>query len=56
MKICKHYVNNKCTSENCKFAHIDNLKDIVSNVNLILKDKGFFIFEVSYFPNMLKSL
>ena len=25
MKICKHYVNNKCTSENCKFAHIDNI-------------------------------
>lgn len=25
MKICKHYVNNKCTSQNCKFAHIDNI-------------------------------
>ena len=25
MKICKHYVNNKCTLENCKFAHIDNI-------------------------------
>nr|UZT28867.1 hypothetical protein [Nucleocytoviricota sp.]UZT29346.1 hypothetical protein [Nucleocytoviricota sp.] len=25
MKICKHYVNNKCTSQNCKFAHVDNI-------------------------------
>ena len=25
MKICKHYVNNKCNSENCKFVHIDNI-------------------------------
>lgn len=25
MKICKHYVNNKCISENCRFAHINNI-------------------------------
>jgi hypothetical protein len=25
MKICKHYVNNKCTNDNCKFQHIDNI-------------------------------
>jgi len=25
MKICKHYVNNKCNSDNCKFLHINNI-------------------------------
>lgn len=25
MKICKHYVNNKCSNINCKFVHIDNI-------------------------------
>ena len=55
-KIKKKYELVDIVTANNVFAHIDNLKDIVSNVNLILKDKGFFIFEVSYFPNMLKSL
>tara|TARA_R110002072_G_scaffold75271_3_gene177429 strand:+ start:2065 stop:2934 length:870 start_codon:yes stop_codon:yes gene_type:complete len=25
MKICKHYVNNKCISDTCNFAHINNI-------------------------------
>ena len=25
MKICKHYVNNKCTNKECKYLHIDNI-------------------------------
>ena len=25
MSVCKHYVNNKCRNENCKFLHIDNI-------------------------------
>jgi len=25
MNICKHYVNNKCTNNECKYLHIDNI-------------------------------
>jgi len=25
MKVCKHYVNNKCNNPECKFQHIDNI-------------------------------
>lgn len=25
MNICKHYVNGNCTSDNCKFKHVDNI-------------------------------
>lgn len=42
------------TSNNC-FAHVDNLDEIVLGVKELLEKDGVFIFEVSYFLEVLKS-
>ena len=54
-KIKKRYNYVDVVTANNVFAHISSLKNITSNIYSILKDDGFFIFEVSYFPYMLKS-
>jgi SAM-dependent methyltransferase len=38
------------------FAHVDNLDDFMKAVNLLLNDKGVFIFEAPYFVNLIKQL
>jgi len=37
------------------FAHADDLDEIVNGVKIILKKEGFFVFEVSYFMDVLES-
>ncbi len=37
------------------FAHADNLDEIVLGVKKLLKDNGVFIFEVSYFNDVMKT-
>lgn len=34
-------------------AHVDNLNDFISGIELLLSDDGVFIFEIQYFPNIL---
>jgi len=41
------------TSNNC-FAHIDDLKEILSAVDACLKDDGFFVFENAYWLDTIK--
>ena len=53
--IKKKYNKVDVVTANNVFAHIDNLKKIVMNVNEVLKPDGYFIFEVSYFLEMIKS-
>lgn len=38
------------------FAHIDNLDEVMMGVNILLKEKGVFIFESPYFVNLIKNL
>lgn len=38
------------------FAHVDNLDDFMRAVDLLLNEKGVFIFEAPYFVNLIKNL
>ena len=42
------------TSHNV-LAHVDNLQDVFKNIYFLLKEEGFFIFEVGYFKSVLES-
>ena len=38
------------------FAHVDDLKSFMMAVNLLLNERGVFIFEAPYFVNLVKNL
>ena len=42
------------TSQNV-LAHVENLKEIFENIFILLKDKGYFCFEIGYFGEVLKN-
>lgn len=41
------------TSQNV-LAHVDNLRDTFNNIYRLLKNKGFFVFEIGYFRRVLE--
>lgn len=43
------------TSQNV-LAHVDNLKETFANIHYLLKDDGFFVFEVGYFKNVIETV
>lgn len=38
------------------FAHVDNIRDFVSNVKILLKKEGIFVIEVPYLIDMLEKM
>lgn len=38
------------------FAHVEDLRDIAEGVKTLIGSKGFFVFEVSYFADVLRDL
>lgn len=36
------------------YAHMDNLNDFTKGIKNLLKNEGFFIFEISYLPDVIK--
>jgi len=38
------------------FAHVNDLHLLMSNIKLLLKDRGVFIFEAPYFVNLIKTI
>ena len=54
-KILSKFEKINLITANNVFSHIDNLEEFISNLKMILSDDGFFIFEVSYFPDLIKN-
>lgn len=50
----KHFVNVDLIVANHVFAHIDDLDDVFKGVSLCLADDGALVFEVQYFPDMVR--
>lgn len=42
------------TSHNA-LAHVENLQNVFSNIYYLLKEEGYFVFEVGYFKNVLET-
>jgi len=51
--ILKKYGPAKIIAANNVFAHIDNLKDILEGVKILIGDNGVFVFEVHWVGNLL---
>ena len=54
-KILSKFEKINIITANNVFSHIDNLEEFIRNLKMILSDDGFFIFEVSYFPDLIKN-
>lgn len=52
-KLATEHGKAKLITANNVFAHADNLADIASGVRELLSDDGVFVFEVSYFPDVV---
>ncbi len=56
-KIIKKYGHAKVVTGTNVFAHIDNLRELIKNVFLVLdKKKGIAIFEMPHFLNLIKKI
>jgi len=55
-KILKEWGTAKVIMANNCIGHIDDLKDVLSGVNLLLGKDGVFVIEVHYWGNMLKQI
>ena len=43
------------TSQNV-LAHVDNLSSTFENIYKILKNDGYFVFEIGYFKNVIETI
>ncbi len=56
LQVSKNYGKAKIVTATNVFAHIDNLKQLIKNILLILKKDGVFISESHYFLPLVKTL
>ena len=55
-KIRKKYGPADVVTANNVFAHTDNMQDMANAVRILLADDGVFVFEVSYFPDVIDKM
>lgn len=54
IQLKKKYGSPDLVIANNVFAHMDDLQDFTRGISNLLDNKGFFIFEISYLPDVLK--
>ena len=54
IELKKKYGSPDLVIANNVFAHMDDLQDFTRGISNLIKNKGFFIFEISYLPDVLK--
>ncbi len=54
IKLKKIYGSPDLVVANNVFAHMDNLQDFTKGISNLLNNKGYFFFEISYLPDVLK--
>ena len=54
-KIIKSYEKVDFVTSHNTLAHVENLKSIFENIYHVLKEDGYFCFEIGYFKEVLKN-
>ena len=55
-KIVKEYGKAKIITANNAFAHMDNLKEIMEGIKILMKEDSIFVFEISYLLDVIEKV